>query len=280
MSFSDLSSNATRRPQDLPIINTSEVVQESETAPKVPFVPAGFIGIWVTRFITARTTVRKAISLFTNNIYFTTAYILSIVGIYNYLRFYYKDQLVSYGFQLSYAAMMHLYLGEFESAVVATNEACEISQGIGNVWGETFSQSWIGEAHLELGHVEQAIAAMEHAIRLAAHSFQPPLSYTHAGLALIYGEMGQVAHAIELARVAQAAGERLAPVMHVVTSRRSRLHLLEGDLLSAGALLDQAARLLGPIEGASPYHTMLFLTQAELALARQATPGRFKSATG
>lgn len=99
MSFSDLSSNATRRPQDLPIINTSEVVQESETAPKVPFVPAGFIGIWVTRFITARTTVRKAISLFTNNIYFTTAYILSIVGIYNYLRFYYKDQLVSYGFQ-------------------------------------------------------------------------------------------------------------------------------------------------------------------------------------
>jgi SpoVK/Ycf46/Vps4 family AAA+-type ATPase len=99
MTFSGSSSDEARRPQDLPIVNTGKVIQEAEAVRKVPFVPTGFIGIWVTRFVTARTNVRKLIILFTHNIYFTTAYILSIVGIYNYLRFYYKDQLVSYGFQ-------------------------------------------------------------------------------------------------------------------------------------------------------------------------------------
>ena len=81
MTFSGSSSDEARRPQDLPIVNTGKVIQEAEAVRKVPFVPTGFIGIWVTRFVTARTNVRKLIILFTHNIYFTTAYILIIVGI-------------------------------------------------------------------------------------------------------------------------------------------------------------------------------------------------------
>ena len=78
-------------------IKTSEIVQESQAVRRAPYVISGFITMCLVRIVTTRLTARKFFIEFTHNIYFTTAYLLAVVGVFNYLRFYYRDQFRSYG---------------------------------------------------------------------------------------------------------------------------------------------------------------------------------------
>jgi tetratricopeptide (TPR) repeat protein len=171
---------------------------------------------------------------------------------------------------LSYAAMCHISLGEYEQAIAEANQALEISQSIGNLWGETFSQSWVGEAYREIGHIDQAITAMQNAVRLAPHSFQAPLSFTRADLGSLYGDLGQVARGIELAQVAHAEGGKLAHVMRVYTAAHLiHLYLLNGDVATAETWLGVTLPLLSTTDHVSLFGTGLEFVKAELALARQ-----------
>ncbi|MBI5304296.1 MAG: hypothetical protein HY868_19340 [Chloroflexi bacterium] len=170
---------------------------------------------------------------------------------------------------LSYATMIHISLGEYEQAITASLEALEISRSIGNTWGETFSQSWVGQAHRELGHIADAITAMENAVRLAAHSFQAPLSFTRADLGSLYGDLGQVKRGLELATLAQIEGRRLAHVMRVWTSARlAHLHLLDGDIASAETLVNETNPLLSATDRTSLFGSGMLVVSAELALAQ------------
>lgn len=78
-------------------IKTREVVQESQAVRRVPYVVSDFVTTNLIRLVTSRFTARKLLTEFTHNIYFTTAYILAVVGVFNYLRFYHRDQFRSYG---------------------------------------------------------------------------------------------------------------------------------------------------------------------------------------
>jgi tetratricopeptide (TPR) repeat protein len=171
---------------------------------------------------------------------------------------------------LSYVTMMHVSLGEYAQAIDTSREALQISQSIGNEWGESFSQSWVGQAHRELGEIAQAVTAMENAIRLAAQGFQPPLSFTRADLACLYGDMGQIARGIELAQQAHIEGERIAHVMLIWTAAQlAHLYLLEGNSVLAETIIHQTHQRLAPSDQSSMFGMGMVFVQAELAVAQK-----------
>ena len=64
---------------------------------KMPFIKAEIIDRYAFSILMLRFRLRQGLQFLTQNIYFTTAYLLSCLVAYNYVRFYYKDQLLSYG---------------------------------------------------------------------------------------------------------------------------------------------------------------------------------------
>lgn len=64
---------------------------------KIPFIKTEVLDRYAFSFLLLRFHLRQGIQFLTQNIYFTTAYGLSCLVAYNHIRFYYKDQLFSYG---------------------------------------------------------------------------------------------------------------------------------------------------------------------------------------
>lgn len=64
---------------------------------KIPFIKAETVDAYAFSILILRFRLRQSIQFLTQNIYFTTGYILSCLVAYNHVRFYYKDQLLSYG---------------------------------------------------------------------------------------------------------------------------------------------------------------------------------------
>lgn len=64
---------------------------------KIPFIKQETVDACAFYVFLTRFRFRQFFLLLTHNVYFTTGYVLSCIGIYNYLRSYYKDQVISYG---------------------------------------------------------------------------------------------------------------------------------------------------------------------------------------
>ena len=96
MSFFN-NSNQNRRGQNQPVINTTKTVLESEMIRKVPYLGTDFLTNCLLRVVVTRSNIGKLLTACTHNIYFTTAYVLAVLGVFNYLRYYYRDQFRAYG---------------------------------------------------------------------------------------------------------------------------------------------------------------------------------------
>lgn len=174
---------------------------------------------------------------------------------------------------LSYAAMVSIARAEYEQAIATAREAHEISCRIGNVWGEAFSYSWVGEAYRELGQIAQAIEVMQDSVRSALLGFQAPLAFTRGDLACLYGDLGMVARGIELARLAHAEGQKLAHLMNIWTSAQLiHLYLLDGQIAPAVALVNETRLYATPSDSASLFGVTIMLAEAELEIARADYP--------
>jgi tetratricopeptide (TPR) repeat protein len=168
-----------------------------------------------------------------------------------------------------YAIMQHILLAEYALAIEGSPEPLEISRRIGNTWGESFIGSWLGEAYREIGQIDQAIATMENAIRLAEHGFQAPLSFTRADLASLYGDLGQPARGMELAKLAHLEGERFAQVIHIYTAATlAHLYVLNDDPASAQPIVDEALTRMAGGDPSSLFDTAIHGAEAEVCLAR------------
>lgn len=64
---------------------------------KIPFIKSETIDSYAFSILILRFRLRQSIQYLTQNIYFITGYVLSSLVAYNHVRFYYKDQLLSYG---------------------------------------------------------------------------------------------------------------------------------------------------------------------------------------
>jgi tetratricopeptide (TPR) repeat protein len=100
-------------------------------------------------------------------------------------------------------------MGHYERSLCIGQEALRISQAIENLWGQSYSQYRWGWVHWDRGRIDLALAAMENSLHLARLSgFGVPLVLTHADAAMLYAELGDVGHALEVAKLALIYGEK------------------------------------------------------------------------
>lgn len=117
---------------------------------------------------------------------------------------------------LNYALMIYLLMGEYERAIAKMDAALALTRAIGNEWGETFAQTWIGAVFVELGEITRALDVMHEAIRLGARSLNAPLITTRADLARLYTDLGETERALGLAQAAlQTAAKRFPAMRHL-----------------------------------------------------------------
>ena len=175
---------------------------------------------------------------------------------------------------LSNSALTSFYVGEHGEALRFGEEALRLSRSIGNKWGQSHALGMMGYALQETGQMGEALAAWESSVELGA---QAGLVATQIGiradLAWLYGSLGVLERALELARLALATSEKILPIWSPWASAvQARLLLLAGHLDEAeqvaqsgcpGRIQDYFTRLL--MTGA----VAVTLVRGELALARR-----------
>lgn len=116
----------------------------------------------------------------------------------------YIDSLVS-------AALIYIIQGDYPRAEAVCQEALELSQEIGNLWGQSYSYYTLGFIHHELGRFTLALEVMDKALRLVEPSgFAVPLVDCNAYTGLIYGYLGDFERGKAFALVSlQQARERM-----------------------------------------------------------------------
>ena len=177
------------------------------------------------------------------------------------------DNLPMFANSLSTLCATSIYAGEFESALALSEEAYQISQSIGNPWGQSHSRYKIGHAVWELGQPAQAIAMMEDSLHLSEVSgFIFPQVITRVDLALLYGELGAIERGMETVRMALAVAETKVPFVHGhAMATLAYLHLLNDNLTEAKAALDQSKESLA-LKGYPVFFMPVPITDSKLAL--------------
>ncbi len=165
---------------------------------------------------------------------------------------------------LSTRSQVCLYAGEFEPAIAISEQAYQLSQSIGNLWGQSHSRHWIGKAYWEMGRPDQAITTMEDSIHTGELAgFMSPQITVRAELARVIGSLGQVERGLEIIKLAMATGD-LPIVRGYVLAILAQLHLLAGEVQAAKAVIAQAKSQSQQKE--SLFFTYVILADAELAL--------------
>jgi len=160
-----------------------------------------------------------------------------------------------------------VFAGEYEQALALSEEAYQMSESIGNPWGQSHSRYKVGYAFWELGQPEQAIAMMEDSLHLSEVSgFIFPQAISRVDLALLYGELGAIERGMETVRMALAVTETKLPFVHgYAMATLAYLHLLNGNLTEAKAALDQSKENLA-LEGYPVFFMPVPITDSKLAL--------------
>jgi len=177
------------------------------------------------------------------------------------------DNLPMLANSLSTLCAISVFAGEYEQALPFSQEAYQISESIGNRWGQSHSRYKVGYAFWELGQPEQAIAMMEDSLHLSEVSgFIFPQAITRVDLALLYGELGAIERGMETVRMALVVTETKVPFVHgLAMAALTHLHLLNGNLTEAEAVLDQSKEAL-TMEGYPAFSMSIHVTDGELAL--------------
>lgn len=132
-------------------------------------------------------------------------------------------------------ANVYLNAGKIENALTAAREALEISESIGNDWGQSYSLGIIGSATIELAHwddaAESLLASQEHSHKVGAMG---PIIATCMFLADLYSLVGDYLRALEFAQTGQAfATAHLKEWVSWTNAVLARVYLAESELGSA-----------------------------------------------
>jgi MalT-like TPR region len=159
--------------------------------------------------------------------------------------------------------------GEFDLVLEYGDQALRLSQDIGSLWGQSFSQVFVGHVYWERGEPDRAIQIMSECIRLAEQAgFGVPQFGTRADLGWVYASLGAVESGLELVRVAL----RSADIPHLfgpwVFAVLARIQLLAGDVTAAEEAVTQAhAKTRPDYLGNLPPAISSGLASAEIELA-------------
>lgn len=167
-------------------------------------------------------------------------------------------------------AGMNLATGKFDQMLEAAQAAQQVSDAIGNPWGQSFSRLFVGQVCFERGDISRAYTCISECIHFAEQSgFSVPLVKVRSELALLYGALGKVRQGIELAEQARAfALEHLPDFECKACVTLARLYTLSGDLVQAEANLKRASATLKE-DFPQQVVDQLPVAEMEIALARK-----------
>jgi len=175
--------------------------------------------------------------------------------------------------------LTHWVSGNLESALNAIRAWMADMQKLGNpvfVIASAFAEA---DLLVELGRLQEAIAAYQRALQLAAENgpeVQQITAHHHLGLALIYHELGEAKSAAEHLKTAAELGPHTTLVdwLHRWNLAQAHLRVSAGEFEAALGLLDEAKRVYvkNPVPITHPVEALqaqVYLKQGRLDKARE-----------
>jgi len=140
------------------------------------------------------------------------------------------------------SAVMHFFLGEFSQALEAAKAARQISEAIGNLWGQSYSRWKEGEVYAERGEYGLAIETIEACVRLGDQAgFVGASVGMRSALAMKYAELGALDKGIQICQIAlDRANAKLRAWRGWPLAVMSHQARLRGDFQEAEAYLTEA----------------------------------------
>lgn len=171
------------------------------------------------------------------------------------------------------AVLVDVLNGDLRTALTHAEEAIGIGQMIGSSWAESYALMGIGDIYWRLGQPAQAIHTDRRAIELSEQvGFLAPQTLTRADLAWVYGELGALDRAIELAKQAVTFAQEHLPFFgQWAVISLVRLLIRAGDLAAAQHWMTQGPFPFDQVTGmndAPPVQVPKILARAEYALAQ------------
>ncbi|HRX02303.1 MAG TPA: adenylate/guanylate cyclase domain-containing protein [Anaerolineae bacterium] len=144
---------------------------------------------------------------------------------------------------LSGTAIIQFMKGDFRQASATADEALSISQQIGNLWGQSYSQWTVGDVLFERGQWGAALDRMQNCIDLATRAgFTGAAVGVGSSRAFVYGVIGAVEEAlVQVRAVRRLAEEGLSGWLVWPLS-------VEVQLLLKTGRVDEAAEIMGRVD--------------------------------
>ncbi|MCA9994965.1 MAG: AAA family ATPase, partial [Anaerolineales bacterium] len=136
---------------------------------------------------------------------------------------------------LSTGCFVAAYTGDYAQSIAFADEAYAVSSSIHNIWGQSYSRWYVGNAYWELGQPSQALRLMDDGIRWGEESgFSFAQVSIRADQALVYGGLGATEKGLAVAKLAVARAEEVAPhTRPYALAALARVCLLAGDVVGA-----------------------------------------------
>jgi tetratricopeptide (TPR) repeat protein len=163
---------------------------------------------------------------------------------------------------------MHMFEGDFAAALADARQAAEISESIGNAWGESHALLTVYRVEVELGQLGAAIDTIQRSMELGERGgFAYAGIATRADLSRVMTYLGDPDRALALADEALAiALERVPPAASLAHVARADALIAIGRHPEAHAPLDEVDLMMLP----EPDRTFLMVaartTRCRLAL--------------
>ncbi len=176
---------------------------------------------------------------------------------------------------LSVSAVPYYLSGDLKNSLEFSLEACQISQSIGDWWGQLFSQLTAAFVYIEQGEVGKASEACINSARLGQRGgYAMQLSFARTTLAWIYAATGDLERGQVLYRQATVEVE----AEDIATGLLRQWHLallalieiLNGELATAEATIQRGLIGLNMRSPATPAPVFVHLAKGQLAMARKA----------
>lgn len=159
--------------------------------------------------------------------------------------------------------------GNYDQALAVSAKAFQLSQAIGNLWGQSYSLMSDGPMYLDRGKIRQALETMQECARLGEEAgFQIAVLSQQCLIAMTWAWMGDPARGLELLSPAFDRSNSLGFAGATIQAVLALILTLKSDLDGAQAAVQECYKLIA--EAPDPTTAVVSrLAAGELALAKQ-----------
>jgi tetratricopeptide (TPR) repeat protein len=156
------------------------------------------------------------------------------------------------------------WMGRDETVLSIAEESYQLSSSIKEFWNQASARSFQGQVWFDRGEIDQALAALEESIQLAAKGHLIYEAWYRAMLCRVYGELGAADLFLDLYRSNRMADKDI-PQTSLRTAMLVAYALFE---IASNQLETAAATLADCSPDAQPWEATVLLARCKLALAR------------